>query len=528
MADLDRRMRDLDDIRTRDVWADALDGVENPSGRRIPEPPRGRRVVTIVVALAVAAASVIFLADRLSTTSGRPADQPTPTGSTQPVSAPVDRLAVTCGPGGAEASESSVELASDGAHLGLGGGGPRTLVAFRGPSGHGPALETGGDANSAVIALEPGTWQAACVDVPEGETFSFRDVPDTAFTASFEVIDPAHLWPAVEDASQCGEPMPDPVPTAGVEGPLAGPLTGRLLVDVTNGSSSASAAISVNADGSDPQTIATGDQNLSLGSWSPDGSQVAAVIYDSDGDPNVTNASTEDSEIYVMNADGSGRARLTDNSAADDSVDWSPDGTTLAFRSNRDRGLFLYAMNVDGSGAHRLVDLGGGENEYEGSPSWSPDGSKIAFVGSTGTPDPSMCVDDLELYVANADGTGVVRLTDDEWYESDPVWSPDATQLAFIASRQSDYAWDLFVVNADGTDMRRLTAYPGYDSAPVWSPDGTMIAFTSDRGRGVSRGEDQAGDLYVMNADGSGVQPMFPTGELYRGAASAWIADWRA
>ena len=528
MSDLDRKMRDLDAIRTRDVWADAVDGAEHPSGRRIPDPPRGRRVLTIVVALSVAAASVLFLVDRLSTESvRRPADEGKPTGQTHAVVAPVDRLTVGCGPDGAGVSGPTVEIASDGVHIAVEGGGSGRLVVFRPMSG-GRGDDWAITPDAAVLPLAPGPWRVACVDAGSDGTMSMNNPPDSAFTAAFEVVDPAGLWPRVQDANACGEPLIDPVTTAGVEAALAGPVTGRLLVNVSSATGAAGAALSVDADGSDPFTIASGPGKPSADSWSPDGTRVALAISDDDGNPAASDASTEDGEIYVADGDGSNLVRLTDNTASDDLVDWSPDGTTLSFRSNRDRGLYLYAMNADGTDVHRLVDLGGGLNESEDSSDWSPDGSRIAFVGDTGRSDDPRCIPDHELYIANADGTGVVQLTDDELYEQAPVWSPDGTQIAFAASQQSDYAWDIFVVNADGSNLRRLTAYPGYDMSPVWSPDGSMIAFTSDRGRGVSKQESQAGDLFVMNADGSGVRPMFPTGDVYRGAASAWIADWRA
>jgi hypothetical protein len=106
--------------------------------------------------------------------------------------------------------------------------------------------------------------------------------------------------------------------------------------------------------------------------------------------------------------------------------------------------------------------------------------------------------------------------------------SGNVTQ-AFSASNQSDYAWDVFVVNADGTDLRRLTDYPGLDADPTWSPDGSMIAFSSERATGPSQTEAQDGTPYVMNADGSGVRHLLDLEAVGLGDwTRAWITDWRS
>ncbi|HEY3214400.1 MAG TPA: hypothetical protein VGL16_14490 [Actinomycetota bacterium] len=188
--------------------------------------------------------------------------------------------------------------------------------------------------------------------------------------------------------------------------------------------------------------------SLGQATWSPDGSRIAFVGGGLD----------DDSEIFVMNADGTGLTQLTDNDATDDLVEWRPSTDELSFRSNRDGPLTLYIMNADGSDQGRLLDFPSADRHE-----WSPDGSRLAFVGSDGKDDGDGCHEDHELYVMNANGSGLLRLTDDEYYEQDPTWSPDGSQIAFSASNQSDYAWDVFVVNADGTNLRRVTDYPGFE-----------------------------------------------------------------
>jgi Tol biopolymer transport system component len=243
-------------------------------------------------------------------------------------------------------------------------------------------------------------------------------------------------------------------------------------------------------------------------SWSPDGTKIAFVSDRdavSDGDDDINDIIFFD--IYVMNADdGSGQTRLTDNDGFDGHPSWSPDGTKIAFSSERDgteesRNYEIYVMNLDGSGQTRLTDEPDADDFQ---PSWSPDGTKIAFVR------------DSDIYVMNAnDGSGQTRLTDEpDASNFFPSWSPDGTKIAFSSERDGNS--DIYVMNADdGSGQTRLTDNDGFDGHPSWSPDGTKIAFVSDRddagdgGDDVSEEEEDDGnffdEIYVMNAnDGSG------------------------
>jgi len=117
-------------------------------------------------------------------------------------------------------------------------------------------------------------------------------------------------------------------------------------------------------------------------------------------------------DICVMNADGSDQVNLTRESASGHSPAWSPDGTRIAFASNRDGNGEIYVMNADGSGQTRLTD----NPAAEAFPAWSPDGSRIAFVsGRDGN---------LEVYVMNADGSGQTNLTDNPATDGSAAWSP--------------------------------------------------------------------------------------------------------
>lgn len=193
---------------------------------------------------------------------------------------------------------------------------------------------------------------------------------------------------------------------------------------------------------------------------------------------------TSNDDIIRQNPDGS-RTILTAGAALNGAPAPSPDGTKIAFISSRDSGGYggltteIYVMDVDGSNISRLTF----NPTWDGGPAWSPDGTKIAFVrmadSSVGSPD---------IYTMNsADGSDVTRLTNSLGGATKPDWSPDGSMLVFIQPGAG-----LFTMKPDGTQPTRLTTNPD-DDFPTWSPDGTKIAFV------------RAGELYVMNTDGSGI-----------------------
>jgi len=192
-------------------------------------------------------------------------------------------------------------------------------------------------------------------------------------------------------------------------------------------------------------------------------------------------------EIYIMNIDGSGVTRLTNNLADDYSPCFSPDGSKIAFESNRDGNLEIYIMNVDGSEQTRLTNY----PEEDMGPCFSPDGSKIVFSAwRDGNED---------IYIMNVDGSEIIRLTDTNFPvgSGGPCFSPDGEKIAFLSDQIHYPNMEIYIMNVDGTEQTRLTNNPGYDWFPCFSPDGSKIAFASDR--------DGNDEIYIMNVDGSGV-----------------------
>jgi hypothetical protein len=171
-----------------------------------------------------------------------------------------------------------------------------------------------------------------------------------------------------------------------------------------------------------------------------------------------------------------------------------PDSTTaggIAFISDRDGNRDIYTMNPDGSAQANLTHSAADEKAF----TWSPDGTKIAFIKRNTANN----ADDSNLYVMNSDGTGVTKLTNDDFqyqHSSNLSWSPDGSKLAYVSG--NDLVHYLSVVNSDGSNKHNLREINGPFFDVVWSPDGGKIAF--------SVGSDfNSANLWVMNADGSAV-----------------------
>jgi TolB protein len=186
----------------------------------------------------------------------------------------------------------------------------------------------------------------------------------------------------------------------------------------------------------------------------------------------------------------------------------------IAFTSRRDGTFSIYTVRPDGSGLKRAIEIvsvedGPKENWLDelGQPTWSPDGSKIAFTcGHNGQ---------SEICVANGDGSNAKVLVESPTGpDRYPAWSPDGTEIAFTrfaAERQTD----IMVVSPTGTNARVLVTGLA-DVSPTWSPDGSKIAFMGTEG-GLF-------DIYVMDADGSDVHNITNTPHEAEGQP-AWSPD---
>lgn len=202
-------------------------------------------------------------------------------------------------------------------------------------------------------------------------------------------------------------------------------------------------------------------------------------------------------EIYVANADGSGRTAL---GAQGSSPEWSPDGRRIAFGSNRDGNNEIYVMNADGSGQTRLTF----DNDYESRPQWTADGSQLVFT--------RVVNGNWEIFRMNADGTNQVDLTNDPAVDWSQATSPQGKRIVF--TREESGVGHLFVMTTDGKNLKRLTNTAAYDSYPSWSPSGNFIAFTRD-----------PGELWVMATDGTGAHQVTSVGPDRVVINGSWSPD---
>jgi Tol biopolymer transport system component len=212
----------------------------------------------------------------------------------------------------------------------------------------------------------------------------------------------------------------------------------------------------MNADGSDQTKLSNALSPIETLRWSPDGTK---ILFE---------ASPDQLNFYwaIINADGSGERRLFGDQRGDDPV-WSPDGTKIAFVGAEDTRFEgdIYVMNADGSGRTNLSN----NPRRDLTPQWSPDGTKIAFL--------SALSGISTIYVMNADGLEQKPLTDGLTTSIAPVWSPDGSKIAYLGVPRP-FEGSVIVMNADGSGPRVLGT--GFVSGPIWSPDSAYVVFSMD------------------------------------------------
>jgi dipeptidyl aminopeptidase/acylaminoacyl peptidase len=291
---------------------------------------------------------------------------------------------------------------------------------------------------------------------------------------------------------------------------------------------------------------------------SPDGRRIAFVRTQMNEEKDAYR-----SAIWLADVEGGAPRPFTAGPKRDTAPRWSADGSRIAFLSERPgagkhaKRAQLYVMPADGGEPRCLTDLAGGA----GAPVWSPDCSRIAFAtrippeeneaetkpGEDAVSKPARVITQMKykangegfiydrrrhIFVVPADGSAEPRqLTDGDWDDGQPTWSPDSSRLAFASARHDDRDYDLaadiWSVPAEGGEPRRLTPNLGPASSPAWSPDGALIAYVGDEHR-LDMGRNSK--VYVVPAEGG--QPRCLSDSLDRSATSmfgalgpAWSAD---
>jgi hypothetical protein len=226
----------------------------------------------------------------------------------------------------------------------------------------------------------------------------------------------------------------------------------------------------IGPNGRNERRLTTNREHEDMPRWSPDGSKIAFVRH--------TGGALINFHIFVMNANGTGQTQLTHEGAPNFAPAWSPDGTKIVFVSQRDQSSEIYVMNADGSGQTRLTTpsrlatgVTGAAND---SPDWSPDGSRIAFASNRSE------LTAWRLYSMRPDGTDVRPLTQNPipWHnERRPAWSRDGSKVAYVSGPGRIPPLtnsEIFVVNADGSGDRRITRSDEAETSPTWAPDGRL------------------------------------------------------
>ena len=350
------------------------------------------------------------------------------------------------------------------------------------------------EASQPVKATEVAEAEAEPTATPSLEpTSSPEPTPEPTLTPSPEptaTTEPT-LTPSPEPTL-----APSPEPTATKSAPKPKPpaatvpeFEGKLVFQTTIGGD----FYTINADGTALQRITDGVDAV----WSPDGQQIAYTRW------------REPRGVWVVDAaDPASERRVFDWSAAR-WPSWSPAGNEILFsrdtggRPESERCFWGFCFTIPGKAFWHPGFVSPADGSFHEppapklvlAPDWSPDGEQFVYTGEHG------------LTIQTLDGEVSWQITDDP-RDTGPVWSPDGSKVAFTR-RQHDH-FEVYVVNADGSNLRRLTdtperpaGEPGNSAAPAWSPDGKHLAFMTDHGG--------AWQMWVMAASGGGAKPLFDT-----------------
>jgi TolB protein len=222
-------------------------------------------------------------------------------------------------------------------------------------------------------------------------------------------------------------------------------------------------------------------------------------------------------QVYTCKLDGSKVAQLTDLPGDTGLPIWSPDGNKILFSSEIDHDSEIFIMNADGSGQRRLTYQPGDDSHAK----FSPDGKRIIFNSARTSPDLSVpwTQQYLEIFTMNIDGSDIKQITDFKAISTYPSFSPNGKKIAFRRiEKEPGLNWSLdsmklnsevFVIDRDGSNPVNVSNHGAYDGWPFWLSDQALV-FTSNRG-----GIKNKGQLYKVNIDGTGLTRITPTDDSF-------------
>lgn len=240
----------------------------------------------------------------------------------------------------------------------------------------------------------------------------------------------------------------------------------------------------INEDGTGRRRLI--GNNAEFPNWSPDGSLIAITANPAGGNDT----------LFTIRPDGSEFKPVSRSPERKHSPAWSPDGTRMVYVGSWNNNPNLFILDLATDERERVTDFGNNQ-----SPAWSPDGTQIAFASARNG-------DDYEIYVIHANGREtngdrpkqLTRPRQGGKSRLSPAWSPDGKHIAFSAGGWDSPRHDIYVMDVNGGNIRRITDHPAGDEHPTWLRDGRGLVFSS------WRDDDNAANLYRVDLDGQNLR----------------------
>jgi len=255
--------------------------------------------------------------------------------------------------------------------------------------------------------------------------------------------------------------------------------------------------------------VSTGKGRTTCGAFTKDGKHIiyASTHLGADSCPPVPDRSKygnkyiwplyESYDIFMADLDGNIVKQLTHAKGYDAEATLSPDGSKMIYTSDKDGDIDLYIMDLESGEEKRVTNTLG----YDGGAWFSPDGSKIIWRASRPSSDTEvkeykeLLVENLvaptnmEVFIANADGSDVRQVTHYGKANWAPAYMPDSKRIIFASNHEYErgFPFNLYTINEDGTGLKKISRDKGFDAFPMFSPDGRKIIFCSNRNNGGTR-----------------------------------------